>query len=141
MLLALPVAVGPLAIHRRLAGQVPIPGDGAVHVFAADEIVINIVRHLGPDGQVVRVIGKNGFGIIIPKQPVTQGGNQERYGGLGIGLHQLDGASAVIHVAGLMLAKAVNAFIGRQFEILLDAERLCFVLDPDRRNDGSALFL
>jgi hypothetical protein len=140
MLLALPVAVSPFAIHRRLSRQIPVSGNGVVHVFAADEIVVQVVTHLGPERHVVRVVGKNGFGIIVPENPPARGGNQKRRDRLGVGLHQLDGASAIIHVPGLMLPQAINAFIRRQLEILLNAERILFVLDLDRLNVCPALF-
>ena len=140
MLLALPVAVSPFAVHRRLAGQIPVSGNGVVHVFAADEIVIQVVAHLGPERHVVRVVGKNGFGIVVPENSPAPGGNQKRRDRLGVGLHQLDGASAIIHVAGLVLSQAVNAFIRRQLEILLNTERVLFVLDLEWLNDCPALF-
>src|ERR1039458_8966305 len=120
MLLALPVAISPFAIHRGLAGQIPVSGNDVVQVFAADEIVINIVGHLRPKRRVLRVVGKNGFGIIVPEQPIARRGNQEWRDRLRVGLHQLDGASAIVHVTGLVLPQAVNPLVGRELEILPD---------------------
>ena len=39
-----------------------------------------------------------------------------------------------------MLAQAVDAFVRRQREILLHAERIRFILDVDWRDDRRALF-
>ncbi len=139
MFLALPVAVGPFAVHGGMAGEVSISGDDLVHVFAVDEIVIDVVGHLGPERHFLLVVGKNGFGIIVPQYAVALSGNQKGRDRIGVGLHQLDGMSAIVHVAVLVLAEAVNAFVRGEFEILLDAEGVFFMLDVSRRNNSPAL--
>ena len=45
VLLALPVAVGPFAVHRRGACELPVSGDGSVNVPAQDEIIVEIIAH------------------------------------------------------------------------------------------------
>ena len=128
MFLALPVTIGPFAIHRGRPGQVSVSGDDRIHVGAGDEIIIHVVGHFRPQRHFLRIIGKDGFGIIVPQNAIAHRGNQERRDRVGVGLDQFDSASAIIHVTVLMLAQAVKAFLRRQDEILLHTERVCLIL-------------
>ena len=55
-LAALPVAIGPFGHHLGLTGEVAIAGDHVVQVVAADEIVIDGVRHIGMQRQFVALL-------------------------------------------------------------------------------------
>ena len=46
MLLALPVAVGPLAVHGRLAGELPVSRNFLIDCGAVEKVVIDVIANL-----------------------------------------------------------------------------------------------
>ena len=116
MFLALPVAVGPSAIHRGGSRELPVSGDGSVDVVAQDEVVIEIIGHFGPEGGAFRRVTEDGLGIVVPEDSVAARRNEKRDGGLGIGLHEFDRATPVVHLAVLVLPEPVNPLVGTQLE-------------------------
>src|SRR5690606_35328546 len=57
-LAALPEAVGPLGQQHRLAGQLAVAGDHAVGIVGGHDVVVDDLRGLGPDRQIVRLVGR-----------------------------------------------------------------------------------
>ena len=110
VLLALPVSVGPLAVHGGGTRQIAVTSDGAIDVVALDHIVVEAVTDVRGDGQPIGPVLEDGLGSVVPQKSVALGGNQEGRGGLRVGLHQGHRAAPVVHVPILMLSKAVDAF-------------------------------
>ena len=55
-LTALPEAQHPLGIERGLAGEGAIARDDLVEVVALDEIVVHVLRHLAPNGELLALL-------------------------------------------------------------------------------------
>ena len=73
VLLALPIAVGPLAVQGSLSGELPVSGDGLIHGRAIQEVVIHVVGHVGPERHRIGVVGEDGLGVVVPEDPVSGG--------------------------------------------------------------------
>jgi len=116
-------AVGPLAEERRLPGHCAILVDDLVHLRAVEEVVVDGVACVGgEDHFAVEAVVELGSGGGVPEQAVALGGDEQRYGDLGIGLRELDDVVAEVHRAALMLAKPVERLFDGQIELLLHAQ-------------------
>jgi hypothetical protein len=70
VLLALPVAIGPFAVQRRLAGKLPVTRDLLIDGGPVEEVIIDVIGDLGPEGGLAGGVVEDGFGVVIPEDSV-----------------------------------------------------------------------
>ncbi len=109
-----------LGEHGRGAGEVAVAGDDAVHGLAGDEVVIDAGgRAFGPEGGAGGVVLEGALGGGVPEDAVAVGREEEGDDDSHVGLHQQDLLAAVVHVAVVVLAEAIQGLVVRETEGLL----------------------
>ena len=122
--LALPEAHAPLGHRRRMPGRVGVLGlDLRIGAARGDPIVDLIGGLRRPLGTVAAERGAPDR-RIVPQEPVALGGDDKRHGCLRVAVGQLEGAALEVQHILLVLAHAVQPFLGIGAETRGDGEAL-----------------
>src|SRR4029077_5312274 len=102
--LALPVAVRPLAEQRSWSGQFAIVGDDRVEIRAVHEVVVDRIRHFRTQiKRMYETVIEPAPRSVVPENPVAPARQQHRYRYVGIVLRKIDRFSPVVPNPALVL--------------------------------------
>ncbi len=83
--LALPETIGPLAKERRFPGEFAIAGNNLVEFRPVEEIIVNHIRDVGTDVEIIREpVVEAAAGIIVPEDSIAVARHQKWHGDVGV---------------------------------------------------------